>query len=363
MEINLKRYPLIYVLDDDSLYLNIISKIIKNSTTYEYKCFDKSKDMLDEIESKTYEELPDLFLLDVVMPDLNGFELCNILKTSKNTSQIPVVFLSGISNEEDILAGFEVGGLDYIKKPFLKREFLARINNSIKLKLLEDDLRRNKKKHLSIVEDFSIANSISKIEVIFKGIYNYLETKEIFINYSFLQMELIGEISGNISEYLGMNSEFVEKIRFYSKYRDIGNIFINKELFFKCDSFNDDDYREIQNHVVYGSKMFKEYEVDSMFKNIVFYHHEQWDGNGYLAGVDGENIPIEARITAIADGFCTMISDRPFRKKNSLQYAFANLLSERGKKYDPDIINKIIKKKKEITYTVEKSHIIKETLF
>lgn len=149
----------------------------------------------------------------------------------------------------------------------------------------------------------------------------------------------VSEYSTMIAREAGFDQDFVRRIGLYSSLHDIGKVGIRREVLHKAGKYSDEEFAEMKRHVSIGASLLAREEIDEMAKNIVLYHHEWWDGSGYLAGLQGDDIPVEARIVAIADVFDALVTERVYKPPLSLEQSMNMMLAERGTHFDSDLLD------------------------
>ncbi len=330
----------ILIVDDLADNRKLLASIIQNNTD---SCIIMSKSGLDVIEmfEKNKNDLPDLILMDIMMPSMNGFETAERLKKMPGVRDIPVIFVTGLGDSDSITKAFESGGVDYITKPFKKNELLARINTHLKLKNALKDLEeknamlRDKEKHLlHLVEEKTkkLDNVTMAMVTAFENV-NLLNDTD-----TGKHIKRVSGYSAILAGEYGCDLDFVKKIKIYSSLHDVGKIGIPDSLLKKEGKYTAAEYEKMKEHVTIGAKMLDSPDIDNMAKNIVLYHHERWDGSGYLKNLKGEEIPLEARIVAFADVFDALTTKRIYKKAYSEEQTEKILKESSGSHFDPRIV-------------------------
>ncbi len=291
---------------------------------------------------------PDLILLDVNMPGMDGFALCQKLKQDSTLCDIPVIFLTARTQTEDIVRGFIAGGVDYVTKPFNKYELEARIGTHLKLKKYQDELKlknrllEDREQHLLYLVDEKTRN----IEQITIAMTIALESAN-FYNDEITgnHIKRVSEYSATLAEAFGCEREFVKRIRQYASLHDIGKIGISGDILKKKGTLNTDEFEDMKRHVEIGARILDNEHIDVMARNIARYHHERWDGQGYLAGLKGEQIPLEARIVAIVDVYDALVSDRPYKTAWPLDKVESAIREKSGTQFQPLLVESFIQVK------------------
>lgn len=283
---------------------------------------------------------PDLILLDVNMPEINGFELCQLIKTNEKWSDIPVIFLTARTQTEDIVKGFEAGSVDYVTKPFNHYELEARLITHLRLKKYQSELKlknqllEDREKHLLYLVDEKTRN----IEQITTAMTIALESANFYNDeVTGNHIRRVSEYSAELAEAIGSDRSFIKRIRMYASLHDIGKIGVPVELLKRPGPMTPDEFEQMKKHVEIGAKILSHDFIDPMARHIAQYHHEWWNGNGYLKGLSKEQIPEEARIVALADVYDALVTDRPYKKAWDTDQAAELIMNLSGTQFQPEI--------------------------
>jgi putative two-component system response regulator len=292
---------------------------------------------------------PDLILLDVNMPEMNGYEVCRIIKENEQWKTIPVIFLTARTQTEDIVKGFEAGSVDYVTKPFNHYELEARIITHLRLKRYQDELRlknqllEDREQHLLYLVDEKTRN----IEQITIAMTITLESANFFNDeVTGNHIRRVGEYSAELADAMGCERAFVKRIRQYASLHDIGKIGIPVELLKRAGQMTPEEFDVMKQHVEIGGKILSHDYIDVMAKNIALYHHEWWNGQGYLQGLKKEAIPLEARIVTLVDVYDALITERPYKRAWPNEEAEALIQERSGSQFQPDAVNAFFSRKK-----------------
>ncbi|MBN2443735.1 MAG: response regulator [Spirochaetales bacterium] len=330
----------ILIVDDVLENRKLLASIISDNTDYEVITAKSGHDIINRFDS-IEDNPPDLILLDILMPKINGFHIAQILKGRDATQDIPIIFITALTTAENKVKAFEAGGVDYISKPFHKQELLARVNTHLKIKTLHDELKRKQKILLQRESELKelVDKKTKTIDKMSKQMGKSPQTEEPEeLPVSEPQFSQIGEYSANLAEMYGCPKEFVRRIRIFSAFNDVGETGLPGGLLDKNGKFTEDERSIMRQHVLIGGHLLDAPDVDSMAKNIAMYHHEHWNGNGYIYKLKEDNIPLEARIVGLVDVFYALISPRPYRKALSEEQALSIIQEESGKAFEPKIV-------------------------
>lgn len=313
----------ILVVDDNPENIHVLSGILR--PYYNVKAALNAATVF----KITAEDRPDLILLDVFMPDIDGYRICKYLKVMPETSEIPVIFVSAKGEIEDEKKGFEAGGVDYITKPVNQALVLARVSTHLKLSSQKIHL-------LSLVKERTKELEKTRMEIL-RSLGRAAEFKDNETGLHVLRMSWYARF---LAKRVTGNNVWSELLFNAAPMHDIGKIGIPDEVLLKPGKLTPSERTIMEKHVECGVNILGESESDllTMAIEVAQFHHEKWDGSGYPAGISGETIPLSARIVALADVFDALTSDRPYKKAWPVEKAIALLESESGKHFDPDLV-------------------------
>ncbi|ENO85048.1 response regulator [Thauera linaloolentis] len=272
---------------------------------------------------------PDLILLDVRMPGISGYEVCKRLKAGPETRDIPVIFVTTMSETEDEAHGLALGAVDYIAKPISPAIVLARVRTHLALYDQNRELARQV--HARTLELFNtrqqIINRLGRAAE-----FRDIETGNHIIRMSHY-CRLIGEAAG-------LGEKAVQTLYHASPMHDVGKIGIRDTVLLKNGPLNEEEWAMMKRHPEIGAEIIGTHndELLRAAREIALYHHERWDGSGYPASLAGEAIPLMARIAAIADVFDALLTSRPYKASWSVEDAAAYIEAGSGSHYDPGLI-------------------------
>lgn len=271
----------------------------------------------------------DLILLDVMMPVMSGFEVCKALKADPRTSAVPVIFVTAQSGSEGESHGFKLGAADYITKPFSPQVVKARIATQLALssqqRHLEFLVRKRTKEleetGLEIIRQLGRASELRDCET---GMHVYRVS-----NYSY-----------HIALAAGLSESYASLIQTVAPLHDVGKIGVPDHILLKPGSLTPEEWSIIQTHCELGYQIIGEHE-NELLKTAglcAYCHHERWDGRGYPRGLSGEDIPLVARILAVADVFDALTCERPYKRAWPFEAAVAEVVNCAGTQFDPAIV-------------------------
>ena len=248
---------------------------------------------------------PDAILLDVMMPGMNGFEVCHRLKQNESTRLIPIVFITALNDRQSRIQGIEAGGDDFIAKPFDQLELSARVKSLVRQKRLNDNLERAEQVL------FSIAQTIERRDP---------NTGD--------HCQRLISLSQAFGAFLGLSPAEIRDLTWGSYLHDIGKVGIPDAVLLKTGSFTAEEWDTMQQHVLIGEEICKPLRTTRGVRPIIRHHHERWDGSGYPDGLQGNDIPYLAQIFQVIDIYDALTSERPYKPAFPPQEALAILQAE-----------------------------------
>jgi putative two-component system response regulator len=275
---------------------------------------------------------PDLILLDIMMPEMDGLEVCRRLKADLRTRHIPVIFVTAMSEIEDETRGFDVGCVDYVTKPVSPPIVRARVSTHLALANQSRELERQVRVRTAELERTRMA--------VIRCLGKASEFKD---DNTGLHVVRMSQYSRALGLAVGMNEADADLLMLASPMHDVGKIGVPDSILKKPGKLTPEEWALMQQHVAYGGLILgdQDSELLQMAKTIALTHHEKWDGSGYPAGLKGEDIPLVGRITALADVFDALTSVRPYKRAWTLEETLAFIRGERGKHFDPLLVDKM----------------------
>lgn len=263
------------------------------------------------------EQRPDLVLLDIMMPHMDGYAVCCALKADAATASIPVIFITALDDSQDETAGFDVGGVDYLTKPVSPPVVRARVRTHLSLVRM-DELRETR---LQIVQRLGRA----------------AEYKD---NETGMHVIRMSHFSQLLALAAGCSPAWAEDLLNAAPMHDVGKIGIPDAVLRKPGPLDADEWATMRRHPEIGAEIIGEHPsgVLQLAREIALAHHEKWDGSGYPRGLAGEAIPLSARIVAIADVFDALTTRRPYKEPWPVQDALDHIAAQAGKHFDPALV-------------------------
>ena len=310
------KKPTLLLVDDEPVNLRVLKQLLGND--YQLVFAKNGEEALKLAESR----LPNLILLDVMMPGLTGFEVCRQLKQKKQTRAIPIIFVTALNDEHDEAEGFEAGAVDYIIKPISSAIVKARV-----------------KTHLSLVQADELLDS--RLQVV-QRLGRAAEYKD---NETGMHVMRMSHYAKELALAYGLTEQQSEILLHAAPMHDIGKIGIADSIMLKPGKLTEEEFTTMKQHPEIGAEIIGDCG-DSLLlkvaKSVSLTHHEKWDGSGYPNGLAGEDIPIEGRICALADVFDALTSKRPYKEAWSVEDTITFLQSQKGKHFEPKLVDLLI---------------------
>jgi len=286
---------------------------------------------------------PDIILLDVIMPGMDGYEVCRRLKENKHTRDIPVIFVTGQSEAVDEARGLSLGAVDYIGKPFKASLVKTRVANQLELKRHRDrldELVHERTQELALTKEVTIEAMATLAEWRDPETGAHIKRTQRYVR--------------ALAEYMAANPKYapeldantVELLYLSAPLHDVGKVSIPDSILLKPDRLTDEEFTEMKRHTVRGRDALASAERKlggnsflRLAREIAYGHHERWDGKGYPQGIAGETIPLPARLMAIADVYDALTSRRVYKPALPHDEVAKMLRQGRGTQFDPDVVD------------------------
>ncbi len=320
----------ILIVDDTLANLQLLTSILKEEG-YKVRPASSGAMALQAIAKK----LPDLILLDIKMPDMNGYEVCEELKRHARTQDVPIIFISALSDIADKVKAFNVGGVDYINKPFQFEEVKARVITHLKLRAYQTDMAQK------VAEGIEKINGLSQeiIDTQRELIFTMGEICETRSHETGQHVKRVAEYSYLLAKLNGC--EDAELIRQATPMHDIGKVAISDDILHKTGKLTLEEWDVMKTHTTIGFRMLSisHRPLLRMAALVALEHHEKWDGSGYPKGLAGEEISLAGRITALADVFDALGAVRCYKSAWELPRILDYFREQRGKHFDPVLLD------------------------
>jgi putative two-component system response regulator len=297
------------VVEDDAAMLVAFRDILE-SEGYSVNTAANGQDALNVLERIQ----PDLILSDISMPFMGGIELLDAVRDRPNGGAIPFIFITARGTREDIFAAKAKGVDDYITKPVTRQELLAAV-----------EARLQRTDELMLIQ----------LKAVLRVLANGIEARD---PYTLNHVEAVNAYAQAMATELGWGEQDLEALEFGAILHDIGKIGVPEKVLIKTGPLDPDEWDEMRKHPIYGAHMIRgnPYLEDAL--PLILHHHERWDGRGYPDGLAGEEIPLGARLLAVADTFHAMTSDRPYRAAIPAEKSYQEILAQSGRQFDPGMV-------------------------
>ena len=329
----------IFIVDDSKTILKLAEGVLIGA--YNISLFESGSKALEQMRH----DIPDLVLLDINMPEMDGYTVFKRMKDSAVLKKIPVIFLTADTKQESEVMGLEMGAMDYITKPFAPMVMQQRISRILEL----DDLR----KHLERLVDEK-TEDIQKIFI--QSITTITFAVDAKDRYTKGHSVPVAQYCLAIAKKLNWSKQDCLNLYYIALLHDIGKIGIPDSILNKPVKLTDEEYRLVRSHTVMGANILRPITMVPQISDGARYHHERYDGKGYPYGLKGDDIPYVARIIGIADAYDAITSNRIYEKAQVSDYAIKELRKGRGTQFDPfltDVMLEIIKDGFELSETPE----------
>lgn len=313
----------ILVVDDTPENIDILKGIL--GSDYKIKVAINGRKALTIAASSH----PDLILLDIMMPEMDGYEVCEQLKANQETRNIPIIFVTAKSQEADEAKGLRLGAVDYITKPINPVLVHARIKTHLALANQNKVLEKKVKERTAQLEG-------SRLEII-RRLGRAAEYKD---NETGLHVIRMSYYSSHIALESGMSVDDTTLLLHAAPMHDLGKIGIPDNILLKPGKLNEDEWDIMRKHPQFGADIIGEHssKLLQLARTVALAHHEKWNGKGYPNGLSGEEIPLPARIVAIADVFDALTSERPYKKAWPVEKALGVIQEESGAHFEPILV-------------------------
>ena len=332
------RKAVILIVDDAPANIKVLGQILMDE--YVIKAAPNG---LKALEIARLNDPPDLILLDIMMPEMDGFEVCGKLKSDASTGSIPIIFVTAQSQEEDEARGFDLGAVDYIQKPISAPVVKARVKTHLALKKAREEL---KIQNIYLDEEVKRrTNELmqSQIEILERlGMASEYRDEE--TGHHLHRMSTYCKLLG---ESVGLTTEINKNFTLASTMHDLGKIGIPDTILHKPAKLSREEFEVMKTHTTIGAGLLagSNSRILQTAEIIALTHHEKWDGSGYPNGLSGEDIPLVGRISGIADVFDALISNRPYKTGWPFEKAIDEIERCSGSHFDPRLVRKFLELK------------------
>jgi putative two-component system response regulator len=289
---------------------------------------------------------PSLILLDIMMPEMDGYEVCRHLKSDEKTHQTPVIFITALADEDDEARGLALGAVDYITKPFNPELVRARVRIHMELKRYQDQLEqlvKERTRRLELTQAVTIESLATLAEYRDPETGGHIKRTQNYVKVLAKQLKDHPRFQGEL------NDEVIELLYMSAPLHDLGKIAVPDHILHKAGKLNDEEFAEMKKHTNYGHDALwiteQKLGEDSFIRyarEIAYTHQEKWDGSGYPNGLKGDEIPISGRLMALADVYDALISKRVYKPPFSHEKAVEIIMKGKGTHFDDDIVDAFV---------------------
>lgn len=351
----------ILIVDDIAENIHFLIEILKDDYS-----LVAAKDGETALDFAMQTPHPDLILLDIVMPGMDGYDVLVKLKANPKTAKIPVIFVTALGEVGNESKGLELGAIDYVVKPFVPELLKARVRNHLELKSYRDSLQQQVDARTKQLKHSKEA-AIQAMGVVAEGRDpdmggHIMRTK--------LYVRLLAEALAQKPQFKPeLTADRIDQMYLSAPLHDLGKVAISDRILLKPGKLSTEEFDEMKLHTTIGEKtilevqsQFKELELLEVAREIISGHHERWDGSGYPRGLAGEEIPLSARIMAVADVYDALISKRPYKPEYSHDQTVEMIKAEAGQHFDPQIVETFLEIEEQFEQIAKSEKLISTSL-
>ncbi len=320
--------PIVLIVDDSPESIDVLREVL----TPEYRVFvaingAKAIEIAPNVK-------PDIILLDVMMPEIDGYETCKRLKALRETADVPIIFVTTLNETDSQLKGLELGAVDYITKPYAASLVRSRVRTQV-------SLYRHRTKLQEMVKQQTAELLDTRLEII-RRLGRAAEYRD---NETGMHIMRMSHITHMLALAHGMHHDDAEVLFQASPMHDVGKIGIPDHILTKPGKLDDEEWEIIKRHTIIGAEIIGQHssKLMTLAYIVALRHHERWDGLGYPDGLKGEEIPLEARITSLADVFDALLSVRPYKPAWSVENAIKYICESSGSHFDPNLVKDFVR--------------------
>ena len=320
---------LVLIVDDEYIGRETLQSVLEGEG-YELEMAENGFQAIE----KAKQLLPDVILLDVMMPGMTGFEVCQRIRSDPQIAEIPIIILTALDDRESLLNALKAGADDFISKPFDRFELRARLLGITRLNRYQKLLQERAKLREAN------AQLLNAYEATIDGLSHALDLRD---RETEGHSHRVTEVTVKLAQAMNIGDEEIVHIRRGALMHDIGKIGIPDAILHKPEPLTGEEWVIMRKHPQFAYDMLSPIEYLRPALAIPYNHHEKWDGSGYPRGLQGEDIPISARLFAVADVWDALTSDRPYRAAWTQEQALAHIREQSGKHFDPQVVELFFK--------------------
>ncbi|MBQ9765592.1 MAG: response regulator [Lachnospiraceae bacterium] len=292
---------------------------------------------------------PQLILLDISMPEMDGYEFCGIMKDNPATRSIPIIFISAFDETKDIVKGFELGGEDYVTKPFIPEVIKSRVGVHLKISDMNKNLVETNRRLKALLSEQAKQMEDEKKSVLYalanvakRNMYEEGSVERMQKNVRVLTQAM--QLSDTYEHLI--SDTYIDSIEMAINLCDIGNVAISRDILWKQSSLTDEEIAIMRTHTNIGAKLLEDISISKdnnefmkMSIDIARHHHENWDGSGYPDGLKGDEIPLSAQIVSVINTYGALTEARSWREAYSSEEAIEIMKKDAGKRFNVNLID------------------------
>lgn len=338
--------PTVLIVDDTPDNITLLTSLLGDM--YKNKVATNG---IKALKIATTSPPPDLILLDIMMPEMDGYEVCRQLKENPITKHVPVIFLTAKTQEGDETKGFELGAVDYITKPIVPPILMARVHTHLALQSARKSLE-HQNEILEEQVDHRTRQLAALQDSIIIAMASLAETRDNETGHHIRRTQhYVRELAFNLQKHAhfteALNDKYIELVYKSAPLHDIGKVGVPDRILLKPGALTAEEFEEMKKHTTYGRDTILEAEKSmaepqsflEVAREIAYSHHEKWDGSGYPQGLKGDAIPLCARLMALADVYDALISRRVYKAPMPHEDAVAIIMKGRDKHFDPEVVD------------------------
>jgi putative two-component system response regulator len=354
----------VWVVDDASVNVKVVEKHLRAEGYKNIQGFTNPRNALQRLET----ESPDVVLLDIMMPEVSGIEVLTILRSRPATRHTPVLILSASNDRDTRLEALELGATDFLEKPVDRVELIVRLRNSLSLKAHHDRLEQYSERLEEAVKQRTTELAASRLEVV----HCLARASEFRDDITGRHVFRVGRFAGLIGLELGMTGQQAHLLELAAQLHDVGKIAVPDGILLKEGKLEPEEYAVMKKHCSLGTRVFQKMDPSQwvafrehatlggellgsaqsplirLASRIALTHHEWYNGDGYPLGLSGDDIPLEGRITAVADVFDALASRRPYKPAYPVSKCFDILEENRGTQFDPMVLDAFLARREDV---------------
>ena len=315
---------LVLIVDDEYIGRETLQAVLEGEG-YELEMAENGPQAIE----KAKRLLPDVILLDVMMPGMTGFEVCQRIRSDPQIAEIPIIILTALDDRESLLNALKAGADDFISKPFDRYELRARLLGITRLNRYQKLLQERAKLREANIQ------LLNAYEATIEGLSHALDLRD---RETEGHSQRVTEVTVRLAQALNISDEEIVRIRRGALLHDIGKIGVPDSILHKPDILTTEEWVIMRKHPQFAYDMLSPIEYLRPALDIPYSHHEKWDGSGYPRGLQGKDIPMSARLFAVADVWDALTSNRPYRPAWTEEQALTYIREQSGKHFDPQAV-------------------------